>query len=268
MYPTVPGLSIVTWWPSGRGVAVYGPDLYGWHSRQTVRAHPKRDRASAVNSSRSVIIVQLGSAGGWPWSAPRRGRVSRLAGPPRSGLGRPRRPRRTRGPAPGRRALPALGDRSSRPAGRCPRRRRSPRSARRGAGGPRPRHGPARAVAGRVAATGSATAPGRSRQAGRGCSQGSPRGGAVVDGQRVNGDPGAECIGPAAYRRNRSGLREVPDHGHRPARTAAQHGAPIHLGEFLRLVDDDVPVHLAGRTIDQLARHRGRVGRAESPAGV
>ncbi|MBP0460677.1 hypothetical protein JFN87_24820 [Streptomyces bomunensis] len=41
---------------------------------------------------------------------------------------------------------------------------------------------------------------------------------------------------------------------HRPCRAAADDHPPLHGGQFLRLVDDDVPVLPLGRTVDQARR--------------
>ena len=70
--------------------------------------------------------------------------------------------------------------------------------------------------------------------------------GAVVDRQAAvhpaPRDVRLQCGIPGSHAGGRAALGEVTDDGERAARAAPHQDAPVHLGEFLCLVDDHVPV--------------------------
>ena len=98
----------------------------------------------------------------------------------------------------------------------------------------------------------------------RGCQRHDGLGGAVVDGQpRGAPAPGGDRVKdlcPRVGAGRRGGLRQVADDGHGPGRAAAQHHAPVHRGQLLRLVDDHVPVGpgpVSQRPLGEQAAWRG-----------
>src|SRR5690554_3013645 len=124
--------------------------------------------------------------------------------------------------------------------------------------GPRDEHGIGNVARGREGARGQTGSPGHAHRR-----VGDRRGRAVAHGELLDAprrrEDRIEPFGPRARAAGRRRLREVADDRQGARRHAAQHGAPVHRGELLRLVDDDVAV-------GPRAVRRGALGRRERGA--